>query len=155
MPRCVVVEPGAAGRLCRGLSRVMGNYHARFLGGDGAAMRCLYPAPLGLNRQPRRKRSPLSESWVGASIDPEQPVGLLRSGHSTFYVTSYCKRFEAPLAVAFVDGLLDIEAADTGIVFTERIMSLLRRDHNNRQSALGRFLGLLTSHEFRPYADRV
>ena len=48
MPRCVVVEPGAAGRLCRGLSRVMGNYHARFLGGDGAVMRCLYPAPLGL-----------------------------------------------------------------------------------------------------------
>ena len=50
MPRCVVVEPGAAGRLCRGLSRVMGNYHARFLGGDGAVMRCLYPAPIKLMR---------------------------------------------------------------------------------------------------------
>jgi hypothetical protein len=75
MPRCVVVEPGAAGRLCRGLSRVMGNYHARFLGGDGAVMRCLYPAPLGWNRQPSRKRSPLCESWVGA-IDPHLPVAI-------------------------------------------------------------------------------
>jgi hypothetical protein len=75
MPRCVVVEPGAAGRLCRGLSRVMGNYHARFLGGDGAVMRCLYPAPLGLNRQPRRKRSHLCESWVGA-VDPHPPLAI-------------------------------------------------------------------------------
>jgi hypothetical protein len=37
------VKPGAERRLCRDLSRVQGNLHARFLGGDGAAMRCLYP----------------------------------------------------------------------------------------------------------------
>jgi hypothetical protein len=36
--------------------------------------------PLGLNRQPRKKRSPLCESWVGA-IDPLRPFELPDSRH--------------------------------------------------------------------------
>ena len=46
--------------------------------------------PLGLNRQPRRKRSPLCESWVSA-IDPNQPVSLLqcrRSNESDYSATA-------------------------------------------------------------------
>jgi hypothetical protein len=35
--------PVSARRLCRGLSRMRGNSHVRFLGGSDAAMRCSYP----------------------------------------------------------------------------------------------------------------
>jgi hypothetical protein len=46
MARHVVAKPGAARCLRKGLSCVMENYHARPIseGGDGAVMRCLYPA---------------------------------------------------------------------------------------------------------------
>jgi len=41
--------PGAERCLCRGLSRMRGNSHVRFLGGGGVAMRCCYPTIIVIN----------------------------------------------------------------------------------------------------------
>jgi hypothetical protein len=58
---------------------VMGNYHARFLGGDGAVMRCLYP--VSTQHRLREHNNALPQSMTGFQF-PDHGQYLRRIRHS-------------------------------------------------------------------------
>jgi len=56
--------PGAERCLCRGLSRMRGNSHVRFLGGGGVAMRCCYPTIISIKLENEECCDPILPGYV-------------------------------------------------------------------------------------------